>query len=152
MDPNTLPQQPAPNFAPVTPPPSSHKKKWWLVGGVLVVAILLTIGATWYLQSQAIDQESVEPAPTGQVDIGKSLVPATIHVRQGQSVTWTNTTDQTHTLAAKSDKDSSAVDGFGTQDALKKGETYSYTFDTAGTYTYNDPKDPTHLSGTVVVQ
>jgi plastocyanin len=147
MDPTISPQQPTPDFVPAAP--TSHKK-WWLIGGVLVIAVLLVGGATWYFQSQAVDQESAETAPTAQVKIGKSLVPATIHVRQGQSVTWTNTTDQTHTLATKSD--SVAVDGFGATDALKNGETYSYTFSSPGTYTYNDPLDPTHLSGTVIVQ
>lgn len=150
MDPNTPTQQPTPDFIPAAP--TSNKKKWWFLGGIIVVAVLIIAAAVWYLQMQAVDQESAAPAPTAQVDISKNLVPATIHISKGQSVTWTNTTDRTHNLVAKSDDDANAVDGFGTPNALKNGENYSYTFDTVGTFTYSDPSDPTHFSGTVVVQ
>jgi plastocyanin len=55
--------------------------------------------------------------------------PATIKVKVGQTVIWTNKDDRDHSIAAK-DK------SFGT-DNLKPGQAYEYTFTKPGKYRYS---------------
>jgi plastocyanin len=72
-----------------------------------------------------------------------AYVPPTIEVAVGTTVTWTNSDSAPHTATQ---------DGGGFQsDRLNQGESYSFTFDTAGTFAYHCEFHP-NMSGTVVVQ
>lgn len=72
-------------------------------------------------------------AATGAVavDIANfAFAPATIDVKVGDTVTWTNNDSAPHTVTQK-------PSGSGFQSGtLQPGETFEYTFDTAGTYDY----------------
>jgi plastocyanin len=68
---------------------------------------------------------------------GFAFLPRTIDIRPGTTVTWTNNDAVTHTVTST---DGLAVDAkttftFGS-DALGQGQTFSFTFDKAGTYFY----------------
>lgn len=76
---------------------------------------------------------------------GYAYMPATIKVKVGTKVTWTNEDNVKHTVTANDD---SAVK-FGSE-LLAKGETYSYTFNQAGTFSYYCLPHP-YMKGTVVV-
>jgi plastocyanin len=68
-------------------------------------------------------------AKTVTVDIKNFMfTPMTVTVDEGDTVTWTNRDQVPHTVAEKNHKFRSA--------ALDTGDTYSHTFDTAGTYDY----------------
>src|SRR6266508_4182387 len=70
--------------------------------------------------------------------------PATVVVQAGDTVTWTNQqTDVPHTVTA----DGGSFDS-GT---LNTGDTFQYTFDTAGTFPYHCAIHPT-MHGTVEVE
>jgi plastocyanin len=68
--------------------------------------------------------------------------PATITITTGSTVEWTNKDSASHTVTA--------VDGSWGSDNLAQDDTYSHTFDQAGTYEY---KCSFHASmkGTIVV-
>jgi len=56
--------------------------------------------------------------------------PASITVKKGTTVTWTNNDSTAHTVTGD---DNTAIDS-GT---LNKGDTYTFTFNTAGTFAYH---------------
>lgn len=67
-------------------------------------------------------------AATHAVEIGDGFFgPAALTVAVGDTVTWTNADDSPHTVTADGAFDSGNVD---------PGTTFSFTFTTAGTYTY----------------
>jgi plastocyanin len=69
--------------------------------------------------------------------------PPTIEVAAGTTVTWTNNDSAPHTVTQ---------DGGGFQSGrLDQGQTFSFTFDTPGTYEYHCEFHP-NMHGTVVVQ
>jgi len=74
---------------------------------------------------------------------GYAFNPGTITIKVGQTVTWTNQDSASHNVKAD--------DGSFGSSTLGNGASFSYTFNTAGTFTY---KCGFHASmlGTVVVQ
>jgi plastocyanin len=87
--------------------------------------------------------ESTAPVETTQVTMAKSYVfePATIEVSAGATVTWTNDDNFTHTVE---------VEG-GDDHEVEPGETYSTTFERAGTYRYVCTLHP-DMDGEVIVR
>jgi plastocyanin len=88
-------------------------------------------------------QAPVAPAGPNEVNIdGFAFAPATLTVKAGTTVTWTNKDEDPHTV----------VDNGGAfrSQALGSGGTYSFTFPTAGTFDYICSVHP-FMHGTVVV-
>ncbi len=84
---------------------------------------------------------STNIAPTG-------LNPTTLQVKKGQPVTITNQDVRPHRLTADQD----SLPGFDTVDMLNQGDSYTYIFETSGTFHYYDPADPKVYVGTVTVE
>jgi plastocyanin len=83
------------------------------------------------------------PVNGDQVNIGNfAFVPATLTVRAGSTVTWTNHDEEPHTVVAS--------DGSFHSPGLGTGGTFSHTFATAGTFDYVCSIHPM-MHGTVVV-
>ena len=83
------------------------------------------------------------PVNGDQVNIDNfAFVPATLTVRAGSTVTWTNHDEEPHTVAAS--------DGSFHSPGLGTGGTFSHTFATAGTFDYVCSIHPM-MHGTVVV-
>jgi amicyanin len=83
------------------------------------------------------------PAGPNEVNIDNfAFAPATLTVKAGATVTWTNKDEDPHTV----------VDNGGAfrSQALGSGGTYSFTFPTAGTFDYICSVHP-FMHGTVVV-
>ena len=86
--------------------------------------------------------------------------PATVTITKGGTVTWTNSSSMIHTVTddpAKAVKNADAQLPAGAQpwDAglLQPGQTFTHTFDVAGTYKYFCiPHEALGMLGTVVVQ
>jgi plastocyanin len=68
--------------------------------------------------------------------------PATISVKVGTKVTWTNQDSAGHTVTFDTGSD--------TSDTLAQGATYDHTFDAAGSFAYHCKIHPT-MKGTVTV-
>lgn len=87
------------------------------------------------------------PAPSGsatKINIsGFKFDPATVTVKVGATVTWTNQDAADHTITGD--------DGSWTSENLANGATFSFTFDKAGTYAYHCAIHSS-MKGTVVVE
>lgn len=109
-----------------------------------LLAALAALAATLVAASCGGAGESSEPVATTEVRMAKSyrFDPKTIEIAAGQSVTWTNEDNFTHTVQ---------VDG---QDDHKvgQGEQVSITFDTPGTYHYVCTLHRHDMDGTVIVK
>jgi len=133
----------------------------------IVVVVVLVIGAalvmnknnssTMQMQqtnttSNTQSQSSSQTNPSNaQKTAGKNAVtiqnfaysPATITVKAGDSITWTNQDSVGHSATADDNSFDTGV--------LPQGQSKSITFSKAGTYTYHCSVHPT-MKGTVVVQ
>ena len=84
------------------------------------------------------------PSPTSYIHIKDfAFLPATVTVHPGQTVRFIQDDDSAHTVTA-SDKSFDSGN-------LNKKETWSHTFDTAGTYAYVCAYHPS-MRGTIVVK
>ncbi len=70
-----------------------------------------------------------------------SFTPATLTIKAGTTVNWVNNDSATHQIQS-ADFNS---------EALAKGQTFSYTFDQAGTYDYSCVIHPS-MTGKIIVQ
>jgi len=73
---------------------------------------------------------------------GDAFSPSSLTVKVGDTVTWTNNDNHDHTVTS----DSSAFNSGN----IANGSTFSFTFNTAGTYSYNCGIH-TSMTGTIVV-
>jgi plastocyanin len=87
---------------------------------------------------------SSEPVATTKVTMAKSyrFDPKTIEIEAGQTVTWTNDDNFTHTVQVDGEQDHE----------VGKGENVSITFDEPGTYDYVCTLHRRDMSGTVIVE
>jgi plastocyanin len=87
---------------------------------------------------------AAEPTSTVVVEIrGFAFNPASIVVHPGTTVVWKNLDDEPHSVVGDTGRFRSG--------ALDTGESFSYTFDAAGTYQFVCSLHP-HMTGVVRVQ
>ncbi len=115
-------------------------KKIWIVG--LLVILVLIAGC---YGTKTTTSGLATTAAANSVEIkGFAFNQATITVAKGTTVTWTNDDSAPHTVTttnAPVDFDSGT---------MNKGDTFSQTFDTAGTYEYYCSIHPS-MKGKVIV-
>lgn len=125
-----------------------------------VVAVLIAAAATIYIVNQdsaapAVDagqnageqeSEEADAAETDSVEIvNNTYSPATITVKVGTEVTWTNQDSVAHTVTTYDGAPATVDSGL-----FGRGESFSFTFDEPGTYEYFCEPHP-HMRGTVIV-
>lgn len=138
-------------------------KKTWIIG--LLVLVVLISGCTYGPKTSepapaqspattpaitpvttpaitpATTQPATVPASTAMAEIkGFAFNPATITIAKGTTVTWTNKDSAPHTVTG---------DAFSSE-TLNQGQTYSFTFNEAGTFEYQCHIHPS-MHGKVVV-
>lgn len=74
--------------------------------------------------------------------VGFAFAPATIQVKAGTTVTWTNEDTAPHTVTFRNGMRDSGV--------LRQGQSFSYTFTTTGTYDYYCALHPAMTASVVV--
>lgn len=131
-----------------------------------VAAIALVVGGFIILLSRAahpanaplMPQSSMtQPAPSSAQSPSQSqsnaitikgfaFSPTSLTVKKGTTVTWTNQDDAHHTVTS----DTGSAPGGPASQLLAKGQSYSLTFGTAGTFNYHCDPHP-YMKGTVVV-
>ncbi|HSW66228.1 MAG TPA: cupredoxin domain-containing protein [Bacillota bacterium] len=128
-----------------------NNKRLWYGLAIAAVVVLLT-GITWAVVAHTKNNEQAATAakqtegPAVNLTM-EGITPATIKIKAGQEVTWINQDTREHRLTA----DQSSLSGYDSVDALAKGDSYTFTFDSKGTFHYYDPADPKGYNGTVVV-
>ena len=92
---------------------------------------------------------STTPVSNSIVSISNmSFVPSTVTISAGSSVTWVNNDSMDHTVTSDTALfDSGTISAAGTSGA---GGTFTYTFNTPGTYPYHCAIHP-GMTGTIVV-
>jgi plastocyanin len=88
--------------------------------------------------------ESSEPVATTDVQMVKSyrFDPKTIEIKAGDTVTWTNDDEFTHTVEVDGQEDHK----------VGRGDSVSIKFDTPGTYHYVCTLHSQDMDGTVIVK
>lgn len=153
-------------------------KKQMLIVAVVVLVVVGVIGAVFAAGSSkddhAADQhddaktstntssstsnsESSTQASTGSEQTSSNAVaveisnfaysPATLTVKVGTTVTWTNKDSARHDVAAD-DESSDAP----SSELLGRGESYSFTFKKAGTYSYHCTPHPNMQAKVIVTE
>lgn len=100
-------------------------------------------------------EESADTEDQSEAIAGDSAVeiedfaygPETITVKKGSTVTWTNKDSAAHTVTPDEESDA-----FAGSELLSQGESYSFTFDQAGTYTYHCQPHPQMTAKVVVTE
>ena len=129
-------------------PRLSKKALLWVA---VIVGLLLLLGIAWMVMTNR--NNAAETAakqtmgPAANIDTA-GINPATIKIKKGQEVTWINKDTREHRLTA----DAVSLSGFDTVESLASGDSYTFTFDSAGTFHYYDPDDPRTFVGTVIVE
>lgn len=111
-------------------------------------------------ETEHVEHPTEAPAPTdapteapaedgAKVTIANfSFGPGTLTIKAGTTVTWRNTEDAPHTVTAD--------DGSFGSNTLGQGDSFSFTFDTPGTYDYHcqfhGGAGHAGMSGTIVVE
>jgi plastocyanin len=127
-----------------------------------VVVLILIVGGAWFVLGKNNSSQTQQPSTTtqtqnqaspttAQTTVGKNAVtiqsfafsPATITVKVGDSVTWTNQDSVGHSATADDNSFDTGV--------FSQGQSKSITFSKAGTFTYHCSVHP-NMKAKVVVQ
>jgi plastocyanin len=113
-------------------------RRWFLLPALVALA------ATLVAAGCGGGSEDSEPVATTDVTMAKSyrFDPKTIEIEAGQTVTWTNEDNFTHTVQVDDREDHK----------VGQGEKVSITFDTPGTYHYVCTLHRQDMDGTVTVR
>ena len=134
---------------PTTGPNLWHWRLRWLI---LLFAIALALA----LAAATTTRHHTTKAITGpfpQVSVTKSgFFPKLINIKAGQSVTWTSYDANPHWIASDPYPKDDKWPSLNSSGPLANNDSYSFTFDSPGTYTYHDDLHPYALQGTVVVR
>lgn len=114
----------------------------------LIVVLVVIVGVAGYLVFKNIQKpaETVQEAPpqnqTATVSIGNfAFNPATLQVKVGATVIWTNNDVAPHTITST---------GFASSGIMAGGQTFSHIFTQPGEYDYSCSIHPT-MKGKIVV-
>lgn len=99
------------------------------------LSILLTNYNRRYSPPTAIDTAEVSITNSG-------FVPATISIRAGDQITWTNNDSVPHQVAADPHPAHDSIVDFDSSIALQPGDSLSFFFETAGTFSLHDESNP----------
>ncbi|MBI2868570.1 MAG: cupredoxin family copper-binding protein [Chloroflexi bacterium] len=116
-----------------------------LIALSLVLGLLPLFAACSGGSSPAPTLSSPPPASENSVVMSNfAFVPATITIKAGDTVTWTNNDGTVHTVT-------SDTPGLFNSGSLAQNATYRRTFASAGTFTYHCTPHP-FMQGSVVVE
>jgi plastocyanin len=139
--------------------PRSHIKPGTLLAGVALLAMLAlaACGGSSSGSSTPVSSATATGATSGSaVSIaGFAFSPQTITVSAGTTVTWTNNDGAPHTVTSTDGPaTSAATTGAFDSGTLAQGQTFSFTFETAGTFYYDCTLHAAQASmhGTVIVK
>jgi plastocyanin len=129
----------------------AHKHVYWAILVVVLGTFIAVAGCTGYGSSSPAPSATPAPA-TGAATVtiqNFAFVPASITVPKGTTVTWVNQDPVNHQIL--NDAGASIAEGaLFSSDSLPNGGTYSFRFDSPGTYPYHCSIHPS-MKGTVIV-
>lgn len=136
------------------------KKTYLLVIPLALLAVAFFLGGCSYQSAtpsggstpknpSSSSTPATTPSPTTNQTAGAVTIqnfafsPASLTIKKGESVTWTNQDSAPHQIVS----DSGTFQG----NTISQGQTYFFTFDTAGQFPYHCSIHPS-MKGTIVVE
>lgn len=104
-----------------------------IIISIIVIAVLVIGVLAFIFSQQPSSNNPTTPSNTQSNEIsikGFAFSPSTISIKVGDTLTWTNQDSTSHTVTSDSGSELSSA-------TLSQGQTYSHTFNTAGTYSYH---------------
>lgn len=93
---------------------------------IAIIGVLIVIGAVYYFGGYNYGSPAPTPGP-GQVFINNfAFNPAVVDAKIGDTITWTNNDSAAHDISGNGFK----------SPLMSNGQSFSFTFNTAGTYDY----------------
>ena len=131
---------------------TSSKTPRYLTGLITAVALIVIVVLVAHNKSSTppLTKSSNPPAYVSITSSG--YLPATISIKKGQAVVWTNTTNATHDVDSDPYPSDNALAGFKSPSVLNDNQTYSFVFNETGTFSYHDDLNPGNYKGDVVVK
>jgi len=124
-----------------------------IIAFVVVVAVL--VGFLYFNkqnEESTSSKTTTQPVAVASVSITKDgFVPATIQIKKGSQVTWTNNDTNPHRVVTDPHPAHTNLKGLDS-DPLATGESFTFTFEKTGTYGYHDEMNPLKIKGTVIVK
>ena len=136
------------------PTPAPKQRSMTMRIGIVaaIVAALAIISISVF---SLVNPNGIE-TPNDEIDtvvtLTEAVDPAVVQIKAGQTVTWVNDSDLDRRLVATTTEVGQAIEGFGADEAFSKGESYSFTFNKPGTFTYEDVVSPESIKGTIIVE
>lgn len=124
-----------------------------ILGAVaLLILVLISVLIAVMIQDDKPQVTTRQPeGPAAQVTItANGFEPATLVVKKGTKIIWTNSDQAMHQIYANPHPTGESLPGLKSE-ILNSTQTYEYTADTVGTYGYHDQLNPT-TNGTLDVQ
>lgn len=119
-----------------------------LIGGGILLAVLAIVLIALF---RFYPRQGPPPEQTAAIQITRDgFVPATLSIKKGTRVVWTNADNRDHIVASNPHPAHTGLEGLESK-VLASGATYSFVFDQTGEFGYHDHLNPTH-NGSVVVQ
>lgn len=138
---------------------SNGSKKILMIAAIAVV--ILIVGLVLFLVTRSDTKKPTTStqeftvssvAESAEIQVTKdSFSPATVRIKKDQSVTWVNTDDTVHQIASDPHPTHTIIPEL-FSDPLNKDESFSFSFDSIGTYTYHDEMNPLGMQGTIIVE
>lgn len=120
--------------------------------GVMLFALLTGVAAVTLRHQDDTQHTRQENKTTDQIQMPNTILmqkfsfsPAKLTVKKGSKVTWINMDDAHHDVSP-----TGGASDFIASTLLAKGESYEFTFSTAGSYTYQCSPHP-YMKGTIEV-
>lgn len=126
---------------------------------IVIVLVVIGVGVYFFSQrqtaptqpsampdmSQQGQGQNTESSSANQISIENfAFSPATVTIKKGTTITWTNNDSADHTITKSDSKNGP------NSPPLAKGQTYSFTFKDAGIFSYVCSLHP-NMTGTITV-
>jgi plastocyanin len=136
----------------VQPPQKKQKAQKFGVVALIVLAIIV-IAASLFMVFNPNGIETTSDVQDISVTLGDAEPsPQTVRIAKGATITWENIGSAPRHLVMTSSEQQQGVEGFGDDEGIQPDESYSFTFDTKGSFTYQDTTNPEKINGTIIVE
>jgi plastocyanin len=80
------------------------------------------------------------------------FTPETVKIKKGQTVQWMNEDATPHQIASDPYPSHTLLPHLVAPEPLGQNESFNFTFEDSGTFTYHDDLNPADFKGTVIVE
>lgn len=122
---------------------------------LLVLCLSFLVGILLVMNQRKTKPSSTENVAVASATIvvsNNSFQPMTMRVAKGQSVTWINQDSLAHRIVSGPHPTHEALPDLDSEEPLSTGDSYTYTFEKSGTFSYHDEAEPLKVVGTIIVE